>query len=47
MFTFFRISAMMMDNRNLEHREGYDVVMKEVSALIPLPFHFGKGKKES
>ena len=45
MFTFFRISAMLMDNRNLEHRKGYDVVMREVSALVPLPFHFGKGTK--
>eukprot|EP00943_MAST-04B_sp_MAST-4B-sp1_P005969 g5969.t1 len=40
MFIFFRISAMMMDIRNLQHRQGYDQVMKEVSALIPLPFNF-------
>ena len=41
MFAFFRVSAMMMDHRNLRHREGYQIVMKEVSALVPLPFHFG------
>eukprot|EP00944_MAST-04C_sp_MAST-4C-sp1_P014291 g14291.t1 len=41
MFSFFRVSAMMMDHRNLRHREGYQIVMKEVSALVPLPFHFG------
>lgn len=33
------VSAGMMDQRNMDHREGYDKVMNEVSALIPW-FHW-------
>ena len=42
----FRVSAMMMDHRNLRHREGYQIVMKEVSALVPLPFHLVQAGKK-
>ena len=35
MTSFFRLSARMMDERNLAHREGYDAAMREVSALVP------------
>lgn len=37
MFFFFRTSAALMDARSLRNRPGYEVVMKEVSALLPLP----------
>merc|ERR1719469_1365446 len=35
MFAFFRVSAALMDERNLKHRHGYCKVMEEVSALRP------------
>jgi len=35
MFAFFRVSAALMDERNLKHRHDYCKVMEEVSALIP------------
>ena len=31
MWIFFHYSASLMDKRNKKHRDGYDVVMKEVS----------------
>jgi steroid 5-alpha reductase family enzyme len=35
MFVFFRISAHLMDMRNLKHRDGYETAMRETSSLIP------------
>ena len=38
MFLFFRLSASLMDERNMKHRGGkYARVMEEVSPLLPLP----------
>ena len=38
MFGFFRLSASLMDARNLRNRgKAYGLVMAETSALIPLP----------
>jgi len=44
MLVFFRASCILMDQRNLKHREGYDEVMQEVSALVPW---FLKKKQQS
>jgi len=35
LFVFYSVPA--MDARNLANRDNYDVIMKEVSGLIPLP----------
>ena len=44
---FFFFSAPAMDERNLKHRVGYEIIMKEVSGLIPFfPFKSSKTTNE-
>jgi len=35
LFQFYSVPA--MDERNMKNRDNYEIIMKEVSGLIPLP----------